>query len=34
MPTIIPNFCEENFRDQQSNHEIHENLELYDTELY
>ena len=28
-PTIILNFREENFRDQKSNHEIHENLELY-----
>ena len=26
MPTIIPKFCEENFRDQKSNHEIHENI--------
>ena len=24
-PTIL-NFCEENFRDQNSNHEIHENI--------
>ena len=26
MHTIIRNFCEENFRDQRSNHEIHENI--------
>ena len=25
-PTTILNFCEENFRDQKSNHEIHENI--------
>ena len=25
-PTIILNFCEENFRDYKSNHEIHENI--------
>ena len=25
-PTIIPNFHEENFRDQNSNHKIHENI--------
>ena len=26
MPTIVLNFCEENFRDQKPNHEIHENI--------
>ena len=26
MPTILLNFHEENFRDQKSNHEIHENI--------
>ena len=25
-PIIMLNFCEENFRDQKANHEIHENI--------